>query len=496
VPLIDFHAEILKRRPNDWDGKLPQFAEFSIWEVPTLIAKDGVHLSNPKKWKGDFSDEGLKHNGCVLRNYVTMMAYAEVIEKVLKADGPKARPDEKKLIDPPMQKWFPKAPPLPKPTGQVVRVRNVGEFYAAANRVKPGGTIRIADGHYMMTHTWYIRKNDVTIRSESGDRTKVVLDFARSRHGEGLAVSNCTGVTIADLTVQNVSQNGIKINSNTGAEKVTIYNVISHNVWQRHIKGVKVPDKEGKPDFVHGCRVQYCLFYNDRPKRHGDDPWEDGNKGKPMGYNYIGGMDVMNAKGWVISDNVFTGIHGKTGECRGGIFMWHNSTDVLIERNIFIDCDTGIALGNSSARGERRHCNNFTVRNNFITRCPESNILADHTRDCKIINNTVCDPTSRLGRLIRVIHANDGLVVANNIFCGPSVAIERYEGKIDVRNNLVKVVPDYFVNAAKGDLHLTAKAVEAIDKATPDAAVAEDFDRTKRTGKPDLGADEFVPKKE
>src|SRR5206468_3943024 len=25
VPLIDYHAEILKRRPDDWDGTLPKF---------------------------------------------------------------------------------------------------------------------------------------------------------------------------------------------------------------------------------------------------------------------------------------------------------------------------------------------------------------------------------------------------------------------------------------------------------------------------------------
>ena len=91
-------------------------------------------------------------------------------------------------------------------------------------------------------------------------------------------MSHCTGVTIADLTVANVRQNGIKINSDLGVDRVTIYNVISHNVWQRHVKGPKVPDKNGQPDFVEDCRVRYCLFYNDRPKRRGDEPigWRHG----------------------------------------------------------------------------------------------------------------------------------------------------------------------------------------------------------------------------
>jgi len=392
-------------------------------------------------------------------------------------------------IGAPLQDWFPEAPPLPKPVGEVIGVKTVDALYAAAERVKPGGTILVADGLYRMPQTFYIKTDDVALRGRSGDRTKVVLDFANCRHHEGIAVSYCSGVTIADLTVQNVRQNGIKINSNLQVDRVTIYNVISHNVWQRHVKGPSVPDKDGRADFVEGCRVQYCLFYNDRPKQRGDEPWEDSNGG--MGFNYIGGIDVMNAKGWLISDNVFTGIRGKTGEARGAIFMWHNGTDCLIQRNTIIDCDSGICMGNSSARGERRHANGFLVRNNFVVRCSESNVLADHTRNCKVLNNTVHDPDGRFGRLIRIVHANDGLVVANNIFSGPRIVAEQYEGRIDVRNNLIRPVGEYFVDAAKGNLHLVAGAVDAIDKATVDRNVREDIDGQQRGEKPDLGADEL-----
>ena len=47
MPLIDYQAEILKRRPDDWDGALPKFKDVpgSEYEVPTLIARDGVHPS-------------------------------------------------------------------------------------------------------------------------------------------------------------------------------------------------------------------------------------------------------------------------------------------------------------------------------------------------------------------------------------------------------------------------------------------------------------------
>src|SRR5262249_41368892 len=84
VPLIDYHAEILKRRPDDWDGTLAKFKEVkgSEYEVPTLIARDGVHPSNPRAHQ-DSSDASLRANGYALRSYLTLLAYADVIRRVL-----------------------------------------------------------------------------------------------------------------------------------------------------------------------------------------------------------------------------------------------------------------------------------------------------------------------------------------------------------------------------------------------------------------------------
>ena len=86
VPLCDYFAEITTRRAEDWDGALPQFkGPGSEYEVPTLIARDGVHPSNPRAFANDFSDEALKSHGYGLRNYVTLLSYAEVIERVCAA---------------------------------------------------------------------------------------------------------------------------------------------------------------------------------------------------------------------------------------------------------------------------------------------------------------------------------------------------------------------------------------------------------------------------
>ena len=51
---------------------------------------------------------------------------------------------------PPTAAWFPKAPPLTEPTGNVFRVANVEELHRAIKKVEPGGTISLADGFYRM----------------------------------------------------------------------------------------------------------------------------------------------------------------------------------------------------------------------------------------------------------------------------------------------------------------------------------------------------------
>jgi hypothetical protein len=65
---------------------LPKFkdAPGDGYQVPTLIARDGVHPSNPRLFQ-DYSEESLRSNGYGLRNYLTAISYAEVIRNVLRA---------------------------------------------------------------------------------------------------------------------------------------------------------------------------------------------------------------------------------------------------------------------------------------------------------------------------------------------------------------------------------------------------------------------------
>ena len=84
LPLIDYHAEILKRRPDDWNGALPKFKDFAkdVYQAPTLVSGDGVHPSFPSKLS-DYSADALNSNGYQLRSVLTLHTYADVITRVL-----------------------------------------------------------------------------------------------------------------------------------------------------------------------------------------------------------------------------------------------------------------------------------------------------------------------------------------------------------------------------------------------------------------------------
>ncbi len=88
VPVADYSAEVLRRRPDDWDGAAPGFKEYARdgYQVPTLVSGDGAHPSFPAKYQ-DFSEKSLDCNGYQLRTYMTLRAYADVIREVLQIGG-------------------------------------------------------------------------------------------------------------------------------------------------------------------------------------------------------------------------------------------------------------------------------------------------------------------------------------------------------------------------------------------------------------------------
>ena len=371
----------------------------------------------------------------------------------------------------------------------MVIVDTAAKLSAAVDRARAGTTVLLADGCYVLTKPLHIRADRVSLRGKSGDRTKVILD-GDGTLGEAIWLSRCSDVTIANLTVRDVRWNGVKLNSETGVQRVRIYNCEFRNIWQRAIKAVLVPEANREQRRPKHCRIEYCLFANDRPKKFGDDPTDTASS-----YNgdYIAGIDLMCATEWVIRDNIFRGIRGRTGQGRGAIFLWMDSHDCVIERNVIVDCDAGISLGNAQHDPKApAHCIGCIVRNNCLTHTPEGGITAIYTKGCKILHNTICDPSGKIVRGVRVELAAEGLVIANNLLAGPKLVINVKSG-VATSDNRDGVAASVFVDAAEGDLHLAERVDGVVNAGKRLPEVPRDLDGRRRGDHADLGADEFSP---
>ncbi len=381
------------------------------------------------------------------------------------------------------------APPFPAATGPVIGVSTSAELVAAVARVPAGGTILLADGRYTLTAPLRVATDRVTIRSRSRDRTRVVIEGGGTL-AEAFWITNCSDVTIAHLTIQNVRWNAIKLDADSGVQRFRAYDCAFRNVWQRAIKSVFVPPAGRERLRPRGCTIEYCLFENDRPKQYGDDPHDTPDT---FGGDYVGSIDAMSATGWAIRDNVFRGIRGRTRQGRPAVFLWVDARDCVVERNVVVDCDAGVSLGSVTRDASAPvHATGCVVRNNCVTRAPEGAITLAHTRDCRVVHNTLftSDPGHRRG--VRVVTESPGLVVAYNLLVGVEVQVEGGP-KAAERGNVVSAAAGLFADAERGDLHLAGRPAGVVDAAAPDVQVAEDLDRRRRGAKPDIGAHEASP---
>lgn len=382
-----------------------------------------------------------------------------------------------------------KAPALPKPAGKVVRVSTPAELHHAVTSVSDGTSILIADGVYPVGDL-ELRSGavNVTIRSQSGNREKVIID-CQDKFVRGIILRGARDVTIADLTIRNTKY-GVFFFGDSDVEGLTIRNVKFHNIWVRGIKGTHPCRIGDSPSNLYSRqqaekirprsgRVQYCLFTNDHKKTDTND-----------GFNgdYIAGMDMMMLKHWTIADNVFVGIRGAGGGGRGAIFIWVESEDVTAERNVIICCDRGICFGNPSSVPP--HMTRGIARNNFIVG-GTIQALEFH----QAVDSIACHNTLYASDLANEWHVQIGTGCRNIRFYNNLVHGQTrfQEDGIDQKGNIIGDLSGWFANPAIGDLHLTPKAAAARGKAASLPEAPDDFDGKKRKAQPDVGADEVGP---
>jgi hypothetical protein len=379
--------------------------------------------------------------------------------------------------------WFPRAPRLPGPEGAVIRVSTPSELLAAVDRVGPGETIFLADGHYKLPRVIVLQgKTNLTIRGRPADRTMVVLSgkgWDSNAEGDDLIhIANCDGITIADLTFADCRSYGIKVEAENAPKNIHIYNCRFQDIGVRAIKGSAGQDPNTRA--VKGS-VRYCAFENTKVP---PADWL-------FGGDYISAIDMMALEDWTFSDNFFRNIKGRNGGARAAIFIWVRSRRVIVERNLVVDCDRGVAFGNpgqstANLSTERLvYVSDGVIRNNFIVGGPDCGIELWHAERITVCNNSIWRPERNWNRGIRVGTGTSHTDIVNNLVHGE---IQLEGGEAQLRHNLARRLEGYFVDPASGNLALTPAASEAIDQGTPLPEVRDDIRQRRRSGRPDLGA--------
>jgi hypothetical protein len=205
---------------------------------------------------------------------------------------------------------------------------------------------------------------------------------------------------------------------------------------------------------------------------------------------------MMALEDWTISENLFRNIRGRNGGGRAAIFLWVRSRNILVERNLLVDCDRGIAFGNPGRATSQRagepslHLSHGIIRNNFIAGGPDCGIELWQAEDLLIAHNSIWRPQQNWNRGIRIGTGTVRARLANNLIHG-GILLEG--GNAQLHQNLAGHVEHYFVKPAAGNLVLTTEASGAIRQGLHLPDVPDDIRHQQRSSHPDLGAWETTP---
>lgn len=396
--------------------------------------------------------------------------------------------------------------PLPPPEGPVTRVRpeeagRLDEIVAAA---AAGQTILLEDGFYPLEGDWMLfARPDVTLRSASGRREAVVLDGGY-RTTE-IAVIRASGVTLASLTLRRARFHPVHVTGDGGADVqgVVLHDLVVEDPGQQAIK-VNADGGGGVPDAGRISCSRIVLTDAGRPK-----VWEIN------GSCYTGGVDVHQARGWVVRDNEIEGFWCARGLSEHGIHFWRGARDTRVLRNRLRDNARGIGFGLGRDDPARLwpdepcdglpnpgHVGGLIAANALLQARAElrdseagydCGICLAQACGARVAHNSVVADAAAFSSIEWRFGGSDPLV-ENNLVSHRLLARDGAEARMGV--NLRGAEAGLFEDLLGGDLRLRADAVAAIDAGRPldgadgDLALSHDLDGDPRDALPDLGADE------
>ena len=214
----------------------------------------------------------------------------------------------------------------------VVRVSTEAALQAAVQALRSNTTILIAPGTYQLTSTLSISGalTNVALRGDSENRDDVVLSgpgmthasYGRVPHGVTTG-GGVDGVTIANLTIRDVFQYAIVLDSGTANPHVDNVHLIDAGSTF-----IAVNPAGGAP--VDEGVVEHSLIeYTRTADRSGTN-----------------GIDIRGGANWIIQGNSFRNIVGPSWQPAGAaILVRAQAFGTVTDGNTFSNCWQGIAYG-------------------------------------------------------------------------------------------------------------------------------------------------------
>lgn len=246
---------------------------------------------------------------------------------------------------------------------QQISVADTSSLMGAIDKANRSGQTEIVleKGVYPLQNRLVFKKDNIHLRSQSGNPTDVVLrgnGMSKQPNTEVLIDVQADHITISSITLERSGNHLIQVRAEADADYFLLTNSILRDSYEQMLK-VSAGTERGGPYSDFGIVRQTIFEYT-----AGIGP-----------QYYIGGIDAHKSKGWRVENNYFRDIASPANHvAEHAIHFWGDSTDTVVEGNTIVNCDRGIGFGLGNA--SRQHSGGL-IRNNLIMHTVYSDPYSD-----------------------------------------------------------------------------------------------------------------------
>ena len=364
---------------------------------------------------------------------------------------------------------------------QTVSVATESELQAAVTSATGNTRIVVAAGTYTLSRTLSLPTGvkDVTITGATGNAADVVLvgqGMNNASYGnvpDGIVALGIQRLTLSNLTIREVYGHAVRLDPTASAPHLSNLRLL--NAGQAFVLSTSDSTLGAVDDGI----VESSWFERTTPSRDA----------------VTTAIEVHGGARWQIRHNVFRNLVAPSGQVGSpAVLMTDGARDTVTEKNKFIGCQRGVAYGWVDRQGSDH--SGGIVRNNFFYRSSsqsgEASIMLVDSPLTEVLHNTILTSGTYATPIEYRYPETTGVVIRNNLLDGSVWARDGALGDDTANDGTAR--PEYFVDAATGDLHL-APGSPAIDRASlmPDVVVDLDDEPRPRGAAADMGADEAEP---